>query len=47
MKHILFLVLAYMLLWVVLFAYILSLLQKQKKLFRELQILAAAAAERQ
>jgi CcmD family protein len=47
MKHILFLVLAYMLLWVVLFGYILSLLKKQKKLFRELQSLASEAAERQ
>ncbi len=47
MKHILFLVLAYMLLWVVLFGYILSLLKKQKRLLRELQRLASEAAERQ
>jgi CcmD family protein len=39
MSHTFFLVLAYMLLWIVLFGYVWNLLKKQKNLAREVELL--------
>lgn len=42
-----FLVVSYMLIWVVLFGYILSLFSKQKKLFREVELLKSEVRAKQ
>jgi len=45
MNNILFLVLAYMLIWIVLFGYVWNLLKKQKNLAREVELLKSEVKE--
>lgn len=46
MNHTLFLVLAYIFIWIVLFGYILNLLKKQKRLAREVELLQSKIGEK-
>lgn len=47
MNKALFLVLAYLLIWIVMFGYIWSILKKQKNLSREIEMLKAEAGKKE